>query len=170
MRLHTHLLPIGGRLLGSASRLSSTARQWAPVLVVACVVGCNESPELTSPAARRLQALSTTYLDYAAARGAGPSSRQQLQAHFQNVPGHILSAAEVSPKEAGAVLISPRDGQPFIIRYGVGLSIGTNVSMIACERSGRDGTRLAAYADGRIALVGDDAAKELMQGEFAKGP
>jgi hypothetical protein len=132
------------------------------VVILVAVAGCGESSELSSPAARRLHILATVYLDYAAAKGAGPANREQLQTHFQNAPPFVLSAEGISAKNCDIVFTSPRDGEPFLISYGVGFAISDDAPIIACERTGKDGKRLAAYANGKIELVDQSAARELL--------
>jgi hypothetical protein len=132
------------------------------IAILGVAAGCSESSELSSPAARRLQVLATVYLDYAVAKGAGPANRQQLQAHFQNAPPFILSAEGVSAKNSHTVFTSLRDGEPFVISYGVGFAFRDDVPIIACERVGKDGMRLAAYANGKIGLVDQRAVQELL--------
>jgi hypothetical protein len=132
------------------------------MIAILAATGCNESSELSSPAARRLHVLATVYLDYAAAKGSGPANRQQLEAHFQNAPAFLLSGEDVAANDGNTAFTSPRDGEPFLISYGKQFAFRDNAPIIACERTGKDGTRLAAYANGRIDLIDESAAQELL--------
>jgi hypothetical protein len=106
--------------------------------------------------------LSTVYLDFAAAKGSGPANRRQLEAHFQNAPPFILSAEGLTPTDCDIVFVSPRDGEPFCISYGARLTFNEDAPVIACERLGKDGLRLAACANGKIVLADETAVHELL--------
>jgi hypothetical protein len=134
--------------------------------VLLLAAGCNDSAELSSPTAKRLRVLATAYLDYAVAKGTGPENQKQLQGHLRNVPGFLLEAGGVSPETGQAAFVSQRDGEPFVIQYGIGVACGSEAPPIACERTGKDGTRLVAFANGQVACVEEVAAKELMHGHF----
>jgi hypothetical protein len=146
-------------------RSTGWLRFWAAGALVLVAAGCNDSAELTSPTAKRLRMLMNAYLDYAVAKGAGPANQSQLQAHLANVPGFLLAAGGISPETKDEAFRSPRDGEPFIIQYGLGVTCAGDAPPIACERTGRDGTRWAAFANGKIARIDEVAAKELMQGK-----
>jgi hypothetical protein len=139
------------------------ARGHLMIAILVAATGCNESSELSSPAARRLHVLTTVYLDYAAAKGIGPANHEQLKAHFQNAPPFLLSAEGVSAKECETIFVSPRDGEPFRISYGERFAFRDDAPIIACEQVGKDGMRLTAYANGRIDLVDERAAQELLR-------
>jgi hypothetical protein len=148
--------------LGDSSRLPicrTIARGHFIIAILAAAVGCNESAELSSPAARRLHILATVYLDYAVAKGAGPANHEQLKAHFQNAPPFLLSAEGVSAKDCDSVFISSRDNEPFVITYGERFAVRDDAPIIACERVGKDGMRLAAYANGKIDWVDENAVR-----------
>jgi hypothetical protein len=136
--------------------------------------GCGQTAELSSPTAQRLRALVYAYLDYAVAKGAGPANEEQLQAHLKNVPGFVLEAGGLSLEQGQTAFVSERDGQPFLIRYGLGVSCGSEAEVIACEHSGKGGKRLVAYTNGKVDCVEKVAAKELVQielrGEVAEQP
>jgi hypothetical protein len=132
------------------------------IALLVAAVGCNESAELSSPAARRLQILATVYLDYATAKGTGPANRQQLAAHLQNAPPFLLSAEGLSAKDNDTVFTSPRDGKPFLISYGQPFAFSDDAPIIACEQVGKDGLRLAAFANGKIDLADESAVQKLL--------
>jgi hypothetical protein len=130
-------------------------------MLIVCANGCEESSEVSSTAGQRLQALSTVYLDYAVAKGTGPANLKQLEAHLQNAPPFDLSAKGLA-NDGGNLFISSRDNEPFLISYGMGLEFKDDARVIACERIGKDGKRLAAFANGKIDLVDEDIVKELL--------
>jgi hypothetical protein len=131
------------------------------------MAGCGESDQLSSPSANRLRALATVYLDYAAVNGTGPANERQLHKHVSNVPGFLLDEVGVNPEAGAAAFVSERDGEAFVIRYGIGISqaLGTEAPVIAYEKTGKDGTRFVAFANGDVNCVDEVAAKELMHGK-----
>ena len=137
---------------------------WSTVICIAmsAATGCNESDPLTAVTVSRLKDIATVYLDYAAAKGAGPLSVNQLHQHMQNTAGFKLSTR---PHENGdtAIFKSARDGQPFVIRYGVNVcqDPGSTAPPIAFEREGRDGTRYVALANGEVTSIAEEVASEL---------
>ena len=135
-----------------------------PVMCAISVAGCGNSDDLSSPAANRLRTLATVYLDYAVAKGTGPANEQQLHKHVQSVPGFLLEAGGVNPKAGSAAFVSERDGEQFVVRYGVGISQaeGDEAPIIAYEKTGKDGTRFVAFANGKVDCIDDIAAMELM--------
>jgi hypothetical protein len=132
-------------------------------LLVLPTAGCGES-ELSSPSANRLRALTAVYLDFAAAKGTGPTSEQQLRNHVENVPGFLLDAAGVASDVGRTGFVSERDGESFVIRYGIGVSQapGNEAPVIAYEKTGKDGKRFVAFANGDVSCMDEVAAKELM--------
>ncbi len=111
--------------------------------------------------------MSTVYLDFAAARGRGPQDQQQLLGHIKNVPQFLLSQSGIAPGAPGRVLISKRDGEPFVINYGVHICLKKHSSqVIACEKNGKDGTRYVAFSDGHIDCIDDAAMKELTRDHY----
>lgn len=128
-------------------------------------VGCGHSGNLPTPVELQLRALSAVYLDFAAAKGKGPADEKQLLAHIRNVPQFLLAGAGMTPGATRSVLVSQRDGQPLVIRYGIGIcQKKKSAPMIACEKNGQDGKRYAAFADGHVECMDEAAAKELTNG------
>jgi prepilin-type processing-associated H-X9-DG protein len=125
-------------------------------------VGCGHSGKLPTPVESQLRALSAVYLDFAAATGKGPANEKQLLAHIRNVPQFLLADAGITAGASRTALVSQRDGQPLVIRYGIGIcQQKKSAPMIACEKNGQDGKRYAAFADGHVDCVDEAAAKEL---------
>lgn len=84
------------------------------------------------------------------------------------MPAFLSAECRVKPRAGGSAFISERDGEPFVIRYGVGISQakGDAKPIIACEKKGKDGTRYVAFANGDVDCVDEVAARELMQGNL----
>jgi hypothetical protein len=120
--------------------------------------GCAQSDPLASPNAVTLRRVACVYLDYAAAKGGGPANDAQLLAHAKNVALFDPLATGSDPLAGDAPLISQRDGEALVIRYGVRVSLarGLNAPPIAFENSGMNGTRLVAFANGKVACVDEN--------------
>jgi hypothetical protein len=130
------------------------------LFIAGCTGDNNES--LT---AQRLQGIAQVYLDYAAARSAGPASEQILREHLTALPDFVREGygfAGVSEQEAFRSL---RDGEPFVIRYGLGLS-GLSDSpspVLAYESRGTDaGMRLVVYLSTQVEQVDEARLRELV--------
>ena len=111
-----------------------------------------------------MRGLTAVYLDFAVAKGKGPANEQQLRKHIRNVPAFLIEASGIDPRSSAAAFVSERDGEPLVIRYGVGISQqkGSIAPVIACEKKGKDGTRFVAFANGHVDCLDEVAAKELM--------
>jgi hypothetical protein len=140
-------------------------RRWMCIVVLVTVASCGQQADLSSPTARQMRDLAAVYLDFAAARGQGPANEQQLRQHLRNVPAFLVEASGINSQPASRTFVSERDGEPLVIRYGVGISQKTaaEAPVIACEKKGKDGTRYIAFANGHVACVDEVAAKELMR-------
>ena len=151
--------------------MNSPLRFWSPRLRLALLVGplllllvgCGGSDALKSPAAARLKGLATMYLDYAAAKGSGPPNEEAFRKHLRTVERMVLEMNGVDPKAIEETFVSPRDNQPFVIIYGVGISgiSGTKAPLIAYEKTGVNGKRLVAFANTKLDHVDDSQLKEL---------
>src|SRR5688572_17911542 len=85
--------------------------------------GCG-SNDLESPTAKRLRGLAIVFMDYAVARGSGPKDEETLHKHMGAVHETVLSENHLDPKDA-QLFISERDQEPFVFRWGTGISFGT---------------------------------------------
>jgi hypothetical protein len=130
------------------------------IAVASFAAGCGAS-DLESPTAVRLKGLATVFLDYAVARGDGPKDEETLKAHMKQLPDFILEMNKVDPKDPN-LFISDRDKEPFVFIWGTGISFGTpNTPMLAYEKTGKNGKRLVAFANGEVELVDDERFKKL---------
>ena len=118
-------------------------------------VGCTDTDPLITPTGRRLTCLMTAYLDYAVAKGHGPLNELELIAHLKNMPSFVIDVKDRSESTFTQLLISPRDGRPFIIEYGRPASVDCDDSEppIIREDIGNEGTRYVAFADGQIECI-----------------
>jgi hypothetical protein len=140
----------------------------APALVVA---GCGGQPKVpVDEAAENIRKLALGYVQYAAAnRGVGPADQAVLEKF-------LVTRHGFSPEEAKACFVSPRDNQPFMVRWSQRPSgsgpIGPNPpkpAIIIAERNGADGTRYTA--DGLVSVKELPASEvsQLFSAENADG-
>jgi hypothetical protein len=137
---------------------------WLLLLVLMAAPGCGGSDELNSPTAARLRGLATMYLDYAVAKkGKGPASEQELKKHIRNQPDVVLQTNGVDPAALDALFVSARDGEPFVVLYGVSISgiSGKSGPLVAYEKTGKKGKFLVVYANVKVELVDEARLQEL---------
>jgi hypothetical protein len=135
------------------------------LLVLAVLPGCG-ADELASPTAARLKGLATVYLDYAVPKnGKGPANEQVLRKHMRSLPDFVLRTNGVDPEALDALFVSERDGEPFVVLYGISISgmSGTKAPLLAHEKTGKGGKRLIVFANTKVELVDDARLQELMQ-------
>jgi hypothetical protein len=136
------------------------------LLALATISGCGAN-ELESRTAQRLRGLARVYLDYAVPKnGSGPDSEQTFRKHLRGLPDFVLQTNGIDTAEGDAVFTSERDGEPFVIRYGVkiGMISGTAAPAIAHEKTGKNGKRLVVLANARVELVDEARFRELFSG------
>ncbi len=146
--------------------MSHPSRGFATCVLLAAVVlaGCGPDP-LASPTAGRLKGLSGMYLSYAASKnGGGPASEEVLKKYLHNVEAIQLQANGVDPKAIDAVFVSDRDKQPFVVIYGLGITLisGDSKTVMAYEKTGQGGKHLLAYINTKVDHVTEAKLKELL--------
>lgn len=145
------------------SQTRSPARLlFAATCVLALVPGCGDPEAPPEPEAKvRLQKLLRLYIAYADRNRQGPPDAQALTAF-----GHKLTAQERDELMIGddleSIFISPRDQQPFAVRYKVRPDPG-QPRAIAWEAAGKDGLRWVALSTGYVEEYDDDTFKEYQQ-------
>ncbi|MCI0459516.1 MAG: hypothetical protein L0Z62_21410 [Gemmataceae bacterium] len=138
------------------------------LLVLSAVPGCS-SDELNSPTAARLRGLAALYLDCVVAKnGKGPASEQEFKKHLHTLPDHVLNSHGLDLKDIDSAFVSPRDQEPFVIRYGITITriSGTSAPLVAHEKSARGGKRLVALANGKVEHVDEARLQELLAGKL----
>ena len=123
--------------------------------------GCNRTDPGTAETTQRLKVIATVYLDYAVARGEGPANMAELTAHLsRSLAGRIGTLKYAAEDD---LFISARDGAPFVLDYGklICQSDGT-AAPIAYERFGKNGTRLAAFANGQVRSLDENLSRNVL--------
>src|SRR5262249_4610772 len=134
------------------------------LLTMSSVPGCG-SDDLTSPTAAKLRGVANLYLDYVVTKnGKGPGSEQDFKKHLRNLHESVLKDNGVDPKSIDSPIISERDQEPIVILYGLTITkIGANsTQVIAHEKTGKRGKRLAVLASTKVEAVDEARLQELM--------
>lgn len=136
-----------------------------PVLVISLMPGCGGSDALTSPTAVKLRALGNFYLEYALGNGnTGPANEKAFKKHLRNAPDFNLKNYGLDPNNIDSAFVSERDGEPFVILYGVKISeiSPTAAPLIAYEKTGQNGKRLVGFANAKVEEVDEARLEALM--------
>jgi hypothetical protein len=136
---------------------------WLTLLALLAAPGCGS--ELESPTATKLKALSNFYLDYAVARqGQGPATEQDLKKYIRAIPDHIFSTSGLERSEIDSLFNSERDGEPFVVVYGLKISgiSGKSGPVVAHEKTGKGGKRLVVLANTKLELADEARLQELL--------
>ena len=132
-------------------------------VLAAAILGCDRGPDVPAGdnAAEGIRRLTLAYVQYAATnRGVGPANQASL-AKF------VMQRNRLSKADAEAYFVSPRDNQPYIVRWGQ-RPLGSaptgpdppTPAVIVFETTGASGTRYVA--DGQVAI------KQMSADELAK--
>jgi hypothetical protein len=149
--------------MNSGRRLSDV---WRPFLAAAlvlgmscCQSGCRSGGEAEPEAKARLAKLLRLYQVYVEKHHKGPPNEQALRAF-----GHKLSAKERDEYLIGddleSIFISPRDQQPYEIRYNLKLEPGGATRAVAWEAAGQAGKRFVALTNLYVEEYDDETFKE----------
>lgn len=133
------------------------------MLIVACFNGCGKPPEVTrQPVESSMQSLVIGYGQYLARnQGKSPPNEEAFRRFLEK-----LSDDERKQMGIGAVsevFRSPRDEQPYVIRYGVTIPPPGpgGAAWIAHEKEGKEGKRFVAFATGQIREVDEAGFQEI---------
>jgi hypothetical protein len=124
--------------------------------------GCSKTDQRDLQTADRLRIIVAAYLDYAVAKGTGPTNELQLRKHLSRTLAFV--AAKSQGLDDATLLLSGRDGKPFAIEYGLQVSLapGTRAAPIAYEQQGEEGTRFVAFANGVVDCVDETTIQPLL--------
>jgi hypothetical protein len=131
------------------------------ILVSVCCwhVGCRGGGQPEPEAKVRLTKLLHLYQVYVEKNKKGPPNEQALRSF-----GQKLSAQERDEYLIGDdpdnIFTSPRDQQPYVIRYNVKLEPGGPTRAVAWEANGQDGKRFVALTTGYVEEYDDQTFKE----------
>jgi hypothetical protein len=107
----------------------------------------------------RLEKLLRMYQFHATKKGKGPANEQALKDFIKNLSAEEKKQYEV-PDDVDALFVSPRDGQPYTMRYGVVPNPSSSEPLI-WEQAGQDGKRFVALSMGYVEEKSDDEFQAL---------
>lgn len=140
--------------------IASVARR-LPVLAAVCVLaisGCLGGDEANVPAASdgdKLRGALSTYRMAQRNLGRPPENMSELEA--------VLTGVAEDPK---ALLSSARDGEPFVIAWGVNINAEPGDTVMVYERTGVNGRRMVVTIQG---VTKEVSAEEFANLKFPEG-
>jgi hypothetical protein len=117
------------------------------------VVGCSSPQGPASPERVPLRHLAILYGKYRNShQGVPPKDEAQFKQYIKSLGASQLAAAGVSGAEIDTLFVSPRDGQPYEVRYNTPppADDGGGPAAVVVERTGKNGKRLVAYSTGKV--------------------
>jgi hypothetical protein len=147
------------------TNIGRRAVAWLFLSALMAAAGCGADTELNSPTAKRLRGIANYYLDLAFARsGKGPANEQELKKHLRRQERSDLASNGIDPQSIDSTLfVSERDQEPFVILYGLTITrvSADSAPLVAHEKTGKNGKRLAALANGTVKLVDESGLEAL---------
>lgn len=128
------------------------------------IVGCSNGPELTEIYSTNIKKLQASYMLYLENHSfVGPKNEEEFKNYLKNDPTaiYLLKRIEVTPEIVDDIFINERDGQPFVVRYGVR---GEADHAVVLEAEGVDGQRLVALTN--PLAVGDQEYEDYLSGKI----
>jgi len=129
------------------------------MLSLPVLASCGGSQEYipTGPEAEQLRQLAVAYMQHIASHnGRAPKSEKNFRKYIK----YVLQYDEA---QIDAMLMSPRDGEPYVVVYNVRVT-GSKPVVVAYEQSGKDGKRYIAFDFGGVEIA-DEARFASLVGE-----
>jgi hypothetical protein len=135
------------------------------VVALPLLGGCGGGKEYSAPLPEenvQLRQLAVFFGQYQSRnKGQMPRNEQELKSFIQST----------GVTDVDSVLVSKRDGQPFVVRYGKAGGVGgppqpgksPSEPVVAYEKTGVDGKRMVAFSTGRVELVDETRFQELVK-------
>lgn len=98
----------------------------------------------------------------------GPKDETQLREFIEAQDADRLKRGGIDASKLDELFVSERDGQPFVIRYGVNTVIRGPALAVVFESNGIDGLRQVGFTNGPMREVDDDEYDRLMSGKADK--
>ncbi len=122
-------------------------------MLLALSLGCSDDPlkkQVLRDYKSNLRKVHFCYTTYMVRHGdVGPENKEQLIDYLKTDPTaiHIIKQVGLTPDTVDDIFVSERDGEPFVIRYGVVDREDGGDYPIVFEAKGQDGLRLVAFQD-----------------------
>jgi hypothetical protein len=146
-------------------------RSTAPAFVIALLfgagslAGCGKSGAPEGGERPRLRTVISLYNMSRSDAGRPPANEEEFKAFITSKGAAAVERLEV--KSADEILISERDGKPFVVMYGKPQK-GMDPDIIAYEQEGVDGKRQLGRGTGLVELVDEARLRELVPSPPAK--
>ena len=98
----------------------------------------------------------------------GPKKEQQLRKFIESQDANRLKRGGIDATKLDELFVSERDGEPFVIRYGVNTYIRGPSLPVVFESTGIDGMRQVGFCNGSMKEVDEDEYDRLMAGKADK--
>ena len=141
------------------------ARTWlllALWLVLVVSAGCRAGSTVgtTDPEAKlRLERLLEFYLRHADQKGKGPPNEHAFKEFIRKVSRDEPGRAGVG-EDLDQLLTSPRDGQKYLVRYGLTIDRAGDAQPVAWEHTGSGGNRFVALSMGYVEEYSEQGFKQ----------
>lgn len=94
----------------------------------------------------------------------GPKDQAELKSFLQHgMSATRLQRMQVDPDNIDGLFVSERDGQPFVIRYGVDGGLGA-IDAVVFEQQGQGGKRQVGFTNGSVEEVDNARYDQLHKG------
>jgi hypothetical protein len=141
------------------SREGGMIRLIATGALLAMVAGCSATPPAaTTPERLPLRHLAVLYGKYRSGhQGRPPKDEAEFKQFLKGLDAQQLASAGVSTAEVDSLFISPRDNQPYDVRYNdpPPPEGPDGPSAVVVERTGVGGKRFVAYSTGKVEEIDD---------------
>jgi hypothetical protein len=138
---------------------SATAVGLAVVVLGSALLasGCKGTPQGTTdpPAKVRLEKIFQFYQTYTNQRKKPPPNEAAFKDFLRALPAEEKKAGQVGD-DVDAFLVSPRDHEKYVIRYGMVVNVGGETRAVAWEKNGADGMRFVALSVGYVQECDED--------------
>ena len=138
------------------------------IAVLLVSLGCSADRKAASIIAAsndsNIKRLANLYNSYQSRHGSqGPKDEAQFKNYIQNdMPVHRLELMQVDPNNIDGLFSSERDGQPFLVRYGVNAGSGWIVAVVF-EQQGKSDGRQVAFTNGTVEMVDEARYQQLLE-------
>jgi hypothetical protein len=138
-------------------------------LAVAALVGmvivyCRDSSRkgsMDEPAKVRLRALFGLYQTYTNQKRKPPPNEDAFKDFIRGLPSEEKNIAGIG--DADGFLVSPRDGQKYVILYNRAIDFGGPTRAVAWERQGKNGKRYVALSVGYVEEYDEETFKSYLK-------
>src|SRR5262245_13667664 len=131
-------------------------------MILSALIGCSSKPvqPVEDPGLIRLRTVGLAYRIFFFHYSRPPRSEHDLRRTFTEL------GVQGAERDVDEQLRSPRDGQPYVVIYGVPLDSDLRATILAYEKDGSGGTRYVFTQSGDMKQLTD---AEFARADFAKG-